>query len=169
MKKSDLKDGMIVETGEDLYLVCGDKFLSLNGYMQFKDYDENLKIKDEGFEKYNINFVYKTECWGLGLKDLLSKTTALKDLLSKTTALKLIWERKKEIDWSKVPFGTKVITSDCSDFEGALENEYIFVGYKEDLKRYPFIVALNLDKGATSFRYCKIHPLVKIKEEWYKE
>ncbi|HAT4343464.1 TPA: hypothetical protein I9085_002434 [Clostridium perfringens] len=159
MKKSDLKDGMIVETGENLYLVYGDKFLSLNGYMEFNDYDENLKIKDEEFEKYNINFVYKTECWGLGLKDLLSKTTALK----------LIWERKKEIDWSKVPFGTKVITSDCSDFEGALENEYIFVGYKEDLKRYPFIVALNLDKGATSFRYCKIHPLVKIKEEWYKE
>ena len=78
MKKSDLKDEMIVQTGEDLYLVCGDKFLSLNGYMEFKDYDENLKIKDEEFEKYNINFVYKTECWGLGLK--------------------LIWKRKKEID-----------------------------------------------------------------------
>ncbi|MGU8484948.1 hypothetical protein ACV3NV_14545 [Clostridium perfringens] len=160
MKKSDLKDGMIVETGEDLYLVCGDKFLSLNGYMQFKDYDENLKIKDEGFEKYNINFVYK-EAGSLGL--------GLKNLLNSTNLLEKIWERKKEIDWSKVPFGTKVITSDCSDFEGALENEYIFVGYKEDLKRYPFIVALNLDKGATSFRYCKIHPLVKIKEEWYKE
>ncbi|MDM0458224.1 hypothetical protein QTG90_11145 [Clostridium perfringens] len=158
MKKSDLKDGMIVKTGKAIYLVCGDKFLGLNGYMGFENYDENLKIKGNGFEILNINFVYETECWGLGLKDLLSKTTALK----------LIWERPREIDWSKVPFGTKVITSDCSDFEGALKNEYIFIGYKEDLKRYPFIVALNLDKGATSFRYCKIHPLVKIKEEWYK-
>lgn len=160
MKKSDLKDGMIVQTGEDLYLVCGDKFLSLNGYMEFKDYDENLKIKDEGFEKYNINFVYKEEgSLGLGLKNLLNSTKLLEK----------IWERPREIDWSKVPFGTKVLVSDFSDFKGALENEYIFVGYKESLKRYPFIVALNLDKGATSFRYCKIHPLVKIQEEWYKE
>lgn len=159
MKKSDLENGMIVQTGEDLYLVCGDKFLGLNGYMGFENYDESLNLKDEGFEKFNINFVYKTKSYGLGLEELLSEIKSLEK----------IWERPREIDWSKVPFGTKVITSDCSDFEGALENEYIFVGYKEDLKRYPFIVALNLDKGATSFRYCKIHPLVKIQEEWYKE
>lgn len=159
MKKSDLKDGMIVQTGEDFYLVCDYKFLSLNGYMGFADYDENLKMKDEGFEKFNINFVYKTKSYGLGLKELLSETKSLEK----------IWERPREIDWSKVPFGTKVLVSDFSDFKEALENEYFFVGYKESLKRYPFIVALNLDKGATSFRYCKIHPLVKIQEGWYKE
>ncbi|XZI43559.1 hypothetical protein ACSXEP_15600 (plasmid) [Clostridium perfringens] len=163
MKKSDLKDGMIVQTGEDLYLVCGDKFLSLislNGYMEFKDYDENLKIKDEGFEKYNINFVYK-EAGSLGL--------GLKNLLNSTNLLEKIWERPREIDWSKVPFGTKVLVSDFSDFEERLNREYIFVGYKEELEKYPFIVARVLEGEAVSFRYCKIHPDVKIQEEWYKE
>lgn len=156
MKKSDLKDGMIVKTGEDLYLVCDDKFLGLNGYMSFEDYDESLNLKDEGFEKFNINFVYKSETWGLGLKDLLTSTKLLKK----------IWERPREIDWSKVPFGTKVV---ASDFEERLHRQYIFVGYKEELKEYPFIVARVLDGEAVSFRYCKIHPDVKIQEEWYKE
>ncbi|WP_150542707.1 hypothetical protein [Clostridium perfringens] len=157
MKKSDLKDGMIVETGEDLYLVCGDKFLSLNGYMEFKDYDENLKIKDEGFEKYNINFVYKEEgSLGLGLKNLLNSTKLLKK----------IWERPREIDWSKVPFGTKVIASDDLNEDDELEK--IFVGYEPKLEEYPFIVAFDNCDDAQSFRYCKIHPSVKIKEEWYK-
>lgn len=160
MKKSDLKDGMIVQTGEDLYLVCGDKFLSLNGYMEFNDYDENLKIKDEGFEKYNINFVYK-EAGSLGL--------GLKNLLNSTNLLEKIWERKKEIDWSKVPFGTKVIASDDLNEEDEDVFEMIFVGYEPKLEEYPFIVAYDNDDDALSFRYCKIHPLVKIKEEWYKE
>ncbi|MDK0797141.1 hypothetical protein P5E92_12890 [Clostridium perfringens] len=155
MKKSDLKDGMIVQVGEDLYLVCDDKFLGLNGYMRFEDYDENLNLKDKRFEKFNINFVYKSETWGLGLKDLLTSTKLLK----------LIWERKKEIDWNKVPFGTKVV---ASDFEERLNRKYIFVGYKEELEKYPFIVARVLEGEAVSFRYCKIHPDVDIKEEWYK-
>lgn len=165
MKKSDLKDGMIVETGEDLYLVCGDKFLSLNGYMGFNDYDENLKIKDEEFEKYNINFVYKTECWGLGLKDLLSKTTALK----------LIWERKKEIDWSKVPFGIKVFVCDYPLSEEEIKNKcfhddeepYEFICYRDEIKK--FIVFDREYNEVYSFKYCYFHQSVKIKEEWYKE
>lgn len=146
MKKSDLKDGMIVQTGEDLYLVCGDKFLSLNGYMEFKDYDENLKIKDEEFEKYNINFVYKTECWGLGLK--------------------LIWKRKKEIDWSKVPFGTKVQASDHSDLKKCRRNS--LVSYEKRLKK-PFLIFNEELNEVFSYKYCRIHPSVKIQEEWYKE
>lgn len=160
MKKSDLKDGMIVETGEDLYLVCGDKFLSLNGYMQFKDYDENLKIKDEGFEKYNINFVYK-EAGSLGL--------GLKNLLNSTNLLEKIWERPREIDWSKVPFGTKVIVSDCLDDLNETDGfEYMFISYEPKLKESPFIVALNHNEEATSYKHCMIYPLVKISEEWYK-
>lgn len=160
MKKSDLKDGMIVQTGEDFYLVCDYKFLSLNGYMGFADYDENLKMKDEGFEILNINFVYETECWGLGLKDLLSKTTALK----------LIWERPREIDWSKVPFGTKVIVSDCLDNLNETDGfEYMFISYEPKLKEFPFIVALNHNEKVTSYKHCMIYPSVKIQEEWYKE
>ncbi|EIF6155373.1 hypothetical protein LFJ62_003080 [Clostridium perfringens] len=157
MKKSDLKDGMIVETGEDLYLVCGDKFLSLNGYMQFKDYDENLKIKDEGFEKYNINFVYK-EAGSLGL--------GLKNLLNSTNLLEKIWERKKEIDWSKVPFGTKVQASDHSALKESRRNS--LVSYEKRLKK-PFLIFNEELNEVFSYKYCRIHPSVKIQEEWYKE
>lgn len=165
MKKSDLKDGMIVKTGRAIYLVCGDKFLSLNGYMEFKDYDENLKIKGNGFEILNINFVYETECWGLGLKDLLSKTTALK----------LIWERKKEIDWSKVPKWTKVQVKDCEGEE--YKNRYFF-RYEKD-EDWPFRVFMLKDDEFTGYEHkeddeeifnlCRIHPSVSIQEEWYKE
>lgn len=165
MKKSDLKDGMIVKTGEDLYLVCGDKFLGLNGYMGFENYDENLNFKGKRFEEFNINFVYKTECWGLGLKDLLRKTTALK----------LIWERKKEIDWSKVPFGIKVFVCDYPLSEEEIKNKcfhddeepYEFICYRDEIKK--FIVFDREYNEVYSFKYCYFHQSVKIKEEWYKE
>lgn len=165
MKKSDLKDGMIVKTGKAIYLVCGDKFLGLNGYMGFENYDENLKIKGNGFEILNINFVYETECWGLGLKDLLSKTTALK----------LIWERKKEIDWSKVPFGVKVFVCDYPLTEEEIKNKcfyddeepFEFICYRDEIKK--FIVFDREYNEVYSFKYCYFHKSVKIKEEWYKE
>lgn len=166
MKKSDLKDGMIVQTGEDLYLVCGDKFLSLNGYMQFKDYDENLKIKDEGFEKYNINFVYK-EAGSLGL--------GLKNLLNSTKLLEKIWERPREIDWSKVPFGVKVFVCDYPLTEEEIKNKcfyddeepFEFICYRDEIKK--FIVFDREYNEVYSFKYCYFHKSVKIKEEWYKE
>lgn len=165
MKKSDLKDGMIVKTGKAIYLVCGDKFLGLNGYMGFENYDENLKIKGNGFEILNINFVYETECWGLGLKDLLSKTTALK----------LIWERPREIDWSKVPFGVKVFVCDYPLTEEEIKNKcfyddeepFEFICYRDEIKK--FIVFDREYNEVYSFKYCYFHKSVKIKEEWYKE
>ncbi|MDM0633599.1 hypothetical protein [Clostridium perfringens] len=163
MKKSDLKDGMIVETGEDLYLVCGDKFLSLNGYMQFKDYDENLKIKDEGFEKYNINFVYK-EAGSLGL--------GLKNLLNSTNLLEKIWERKKEIDWSKVPKWTKVRCKGEFGYYNAYHYEYIpneihcFGHTTRD--EFTFVTDPVVDYLSKRDTY-EIHPSIEIPEEWYKE
>ncbi|EOT2968665.1 hypothetical protein ACLBZI_002810 [Clostridium perfringens] len=160
MEISDLKDGMIVETGEDLYLVCGDKFLSLNGYMEFKDYDENLKIKDEEFEKYNINFVYK-EAGSLGL--------GLKNLLNSTNLLEKIWERPREIDWGKVPFGTKVIVTDHKEELNEDCGEYVmFVGYNPKLETYPFIVTHSEKDYVSSYAYCMIDPSQEIKEDWYK-
>lgn len=162
MKKSDLKDGMIVKTGKAIYLVCGDKFLGLNGYMGFENYDENLKIKGNGFEILNINFVYETECWGLGLKDLLSKTTALK----------LIWERKKEIDWSKVPKWTKVRCKGEFGYYNAYHYEYIpneihcFGHTTRD--GFTFVTDPVVDYLSKRDTY-EIHPSIEIPEEWYKE
>lgn len=162
MKKSDLKDGMIVKTGKAIYLVCCDKFLGLNGYIGFENYDENLKIKGNGFEILNINFVYETECWGLGLKDLLSKTTALK----------LIWERKKEIDWSKVPKWTKVRCKGEFGYYNAYHYEYIpneihcFGHTTRD--EFTFVTDPVVDYLSKRDTY-EIHPSIEIPEEWYKE
>lgn len=161
MKKSDLKDGMIVQTEEDLYLVCGDKFLGLNGYMGFEDYDESLNLKDEEFEKYNINFVYKTKSYGLGLEELLSETKSLEK----------IWERPREIDWSKVPKWTKVQVK----FPGEIEWEnYLFTDYLPN-NVFKFHVAGFKDDEFTGYEatrhqveYCRIHESVEIKEEWYR-
>ncbi|EOU1893580.1 hypothetical protein GZ980_002821 [Clostridium perfringens] len=162
MKKSDLKDGMIVQTGKEIYLVCGDKLLGLNGCMGFENYDENLKIKGNGFEILNINFVYETECWGLGLKDLLSKTTALK----------LIWERKKEIDWSKVPKWIKVRCKGEFGYYNAYHYEYIpneihcFGHTTRD--EFTFVTDPVVDYLSKRDTY-GIHPSIEIPEEWYKE
>lgn len=160
MKKSDLKDGMIVQTGEDLYLVCGDKFLGLNGYMGFEDYDESLNLKDEEFEKYNINFVYKTKSYGLGLEELLSETKSLEK----------IWERPREIDWSKLPRWIKVQVKDYP--EEPWHNAY-FIGLDDLNEDYPykatFCDAFTLiENSICGYIQCRIHPEQEIKEEWYK-
>ena len=161
MEISDLKDGMIVETGEDLYLVCGDKFLSLNGYMEFKDYDENLKIKDEEFEKYNINFVYK-EAGSLGL--------GLKNLLNSTNLLEKIWERPREIDWTKVPRWIKVQVKDYH--EEPWRNAY-FIRLDDSNGDYPYKITFCdtftlVENCICGYMQCRIHPEQEIKEEWYK-
>ena len=59
LKKSDLKTGMIIETGydEELYLVLGGKFVNskLQGY-ELDDYDDNLV--DQLFKPASISKVY---------------------------------------------------------------------------------------------------------------
>lgn len=162
MKKSDLKDGMIVQTGEDLYLVCGDKFLGLNGYMGFEDYDESLNLKDEEFEKFNINFVYKTKSYGLGLEELLSETKSLEK----------IWERPREIDWSKVPKWIKVRCKGEFGYYNAYHYEYIpneihcFGHTTRD--EFTFVTDPVVDYLSKRDTY-EIHPSIEIPEEWYKE
>lgn len=151
MEKSDLKDGMIVEYKDGKFgLKLGTRIISQNEHLELEDLEENLTTENELdvivriYESVNVYFFSE---------------------INDKNKLKLIWERPREIDWSKVPFGTKVV---ASDFEESLKRKYIFVVYKEELEKYPFIVAEVLDGEAVSFRYCKIHPDVKIKEEWYK-
>lgn len=156
MKKSDLKDGMIIEfrnIEEGLGVVINNLILFKDAYYCLDNFTENLDnthLKDLDVIKVCV----------------LNAHVTMNEILSgKKELLKVMWERKKEIDWNKVPFGTKVV---ASDFEERLNREYIFVGYKEELEKYPFIVARVLEGEAVSFRYCKIHPDVDIKEEWYK-
>ncbi|WP_075824050.1 hypothetical protein [Clostridium perfringens] len=160
MKKSDLKDGMIVkiegysnEEYDGLMLVLGEFFFDINGYEKKTNFDENMINID--LKKVKITEVYE-----------VIEPFSLKEILNEGKGLRLIWKRPREIDWSKVPFGTKVQASDHSDLKGSRHNS--LVSYEKRLKK-PFLIFNEELNEVFSYKYCRIHPSVKIQEEWYKE
>ncbi|WP_283695778.1 hypothetical protein [Clostridium perfringens] len=156
MKKNDLENGMIVEIRKGLrFLILDENLIGDDLFNSLNSYDEQMNDKLFNDSDYDIIKVYK-----FNGRVVLSEIFEDKNL-------KLIWEKEREIDWSKVSKGIKVIVSDKKE-ETYHPNELdrIFIGYEPMLEERPFIVKGLL--GATSFRYCKIHPSVEIKEEWYK-
>lgn len=84
-------------------------------------------------------------------------------------------EFKREIDWSKVPRGTKVQVKDREG--GKWENSY-FIKYESSKEEYPFQVnewqdddytGFKMEQYSDFYKYCRIHESVAIPEEWYKE
>ena len=127
MRKSDLKDGMVVEYRNGLRrFVLGDKLLGEHGNANIEEYDEELKYID-GESTLDIVKVYTVEsslCVAIG-SIFLNKH------------LNLIWERVKEIDWAKVPFGTWVIVADHKEELNVDDGEYVmFVGYEPKLENW---------------------------------
>ena len=90
-------------------------------------------------------------------------------------SLRKRWERPREIDWSKVPFGVKVFVCDYPLTEEEIKNKcfyddeepFEFICYRDEIKK--FIVFDREYNEVYSFKYCYFHQSVKIKEEWYKE
>lgn len=155
MKKSDLKDGMIVEYKDGKFgLKLGARIISQNEHLELEDLEENLTTTNELdvivriYESVNVYFFSE---------------------INDKSKLKLIWERPREIDWAKVPFGTKVIaTDDKEDFKSGCGKHGVFVGYEPMLGEHPFIIA-NYEKDFVySYTYCMIDPSQEIKEDWYK-
>lgn len=84
-------------------------------------------------------------------------------------------EFKREIDWSKVPRGTKVQVRDCEEWERWI-NAYFVEQTKSTT--HPFRTSICLDDEFTGvtmegnahlWKYCRIHESVEILDEWYKE
>lgn len=84
-------------------------------------------------------------------------------------------EIQREIDWTKVPRGTKVQVKDNE--KGSWRNAYFSKFIKEN-EEYSFrasfvnddkFTGLSLDDSTWSYKYCRIHPTVEILDEWYKE
>lgn len=84
-------------------------------------------------------------------------------------------EFKREIDWTKVPRGTKVQVSLTEN--GDWFNRYFIDTGKKD-GEHAFVTSLALDDDFTSYEmedfsdgweYCRIHESVEIPDEWYKE
>lgn len=166
MEKKDLKNGMVVEITREgiekvLFLVLNERLIGEYEYWDINSFDENMKntlLEDIYISKvYNIKKPYN-----------LSEIFALEDL-------ELIWEKEKEIDWNKVPEGTKVQVSDFRD-----DCDWVNRYFRScNPKGFPFFTfeVWNRDKdkftkkgfeGREQWKFCKIHPEVKIKEEWYK-
>lgn len=160
MKKSDLRDGMVIDdkTGEKGFILNG-YINKKNGCVSLANYNEDLTHKFR--EKLDIKKVYKVD-----------GPCKLDELLNKVI---LIWERPKEIDWSKVPKWTKIQIKYGGN--GRWRNRY-FIRFNP-YKKTPYIVSV-LDKfifddelgqdfsKTNSYKYCRIHPLVVIPEEWYR-
>lgn len=160
MKKSDLKSGMVIEWKEGYkFLIVGQSAIGRNGKHSLSTYTEDLK-DNLGSVSYDIVKVYTTNNENINLNNIFDENY-----------LDLIWEREREIDWSKVPEWTKVQVK----FPGEIEWEnYLFTNYLPN-NVFKFHVAGFKDDEFTGYEatrhqaeYCKIHPSVKIKEEWYK-
>lgn len=167
--KKDLMTGDIVVTrmkGNAILIGSGFKKVeylkSTSRISSLENYNEDLIIKGENIPEYDIMKVYRIT------KE--SKFDSLEDLINTLPKgkVELIWEREREIDWSKVPKWTKVQVRDY-DFED-WKNRY-FIGYREDMHKYsvtPHDEFTYNEGDESEWKKIKIYDESDIKEEWYK-
>lgn len=140
MKKSDLKDGMIVELRNgDICIVLGDKLLDTNDYAYIDGYDDDLT--DEYQKDLDIVKVYKDKSL-CGLESRYERDN-----------LKLLWEREDKIDWTKVEFGTKVRVWDKGE---SLAYEGLFLEYVSEDEECPFRVYSEDIKDVVMWECCEL-------------
>ncbi|MGL4850911.1 MAG: hypothetical protein ACRC28_18650 [Clostridium sp.] len=151
MKKSDLKSGMIVELRDGTNMVLiGDRFIGEASYLSISNMQDNLTCGTTGvFKSCDIMKVYNSEiCY------FHSVNTHKKSLL---------WEREKEIDWSKVPIGTKVEVRDRYTQEW---KECSFLIWTGDVCSDVYCFLTYSESSTDFWQQCRIAG--EIKEEWCK-
>ena len=126
MGKNDLKNGMIVT------LRRGVEKIVIGGCL----FNEEGTITSK-LDYYNDDLTYTNNCTS-------------EDIMKIEYGGKVIWER--EIEWDKVPFGTKVRVWDDDELDN-LVGRFI---YYEESYAYPFLVFVESEKDTNSFRYCEI-------------
>ena len=166
--KEDLQTGHIVVTrGEGNAILLGESFKRSSYLMnelcmsELIDYNYDLKTKSGTIEHYTIDKVYKI------VRGTYSLETLIDELPEDGVAL--IWERKKEIDWSKVPKFTRVQVRDGNE-EDWLER--YFIGYTGD-NIAPYIATaygeFTYKKNTNTYwNQIRIYDESEIQEEWYK-
>lgn len=158
MRVVDLEYGMVVENRKGtFYLVRRDlegRFVvtGKTKWDELSNYKDNLK--HVAFPQLDIIRVYES----------VGKTF---DTIFDKCNLKLIWEREREIDWSKVPKWTKV---QVRDFEGEeWKNSYFIGSSTNGVFKATYFDEFTFSEGDEYEWYqCKIYPSVETKEEWYK-
>ena len=164
MKKSDLENGMILESVNGLLrMVMGKNLISGNGFLSLDTFTDDLEYVGH-LASCTINKIYRVSS---------DKCYHLDDIFDKSK-LDLIWERPKEINWPKIPKWTKVLVKDKDERE--YQNAY-FMGVDSENGETQFAVTfydmfIFADRcGEGEFEYfdcCKLHPLEKVKAGWYK-
>ena len=167
--KKDLMTGDIVVTrmkGNAILIGSGFKkfeyLKSTSSISSLENYNEDLIIKGENIPAYDIMKVYRIT------KE--SKFDSLEDLINTLPKgkIELIWEREREIDWSKVPKWTRVQVKDHNSDDWM--NRY-FIGL--EYNNYPYLATkrgeFTYEEGNdTGWRQIRIYDKSDIKEEWYK-
>ena len=165
--KEDLQTGHIVVTrGEGNAILIGKSFKRSSYLMdelvmsELIDYNYDLKTKSGAIEHYTIDKVYKI------VKGTYSLETLIDELPK--DGVELIWERKKEIDWSKVPKFTRVQVR--YDNEDEWKDRY-FIKYVEN-RQQPYFVTyygeFTYDGYCTGWNQIRIYDESEIREDWYK-
>ncbi|MCC3870265.1 hypothetical protein [Terrisporobacter mayombei] len=148
MNKSDLKDGMIVE------LKKGTRFMLVNDCLYNEKNDYNLSHYNDKLICTHITKILDiVKVYTIDISKFVKNefdSIKLKDMLE-DKYLKLIWKRE-EIDWSKVPIGTKVLVSDTKInwFNG------IFLRKIEHSKNDNCFRIVNLSGDVERWKYCKL-------------
>ena len=146
MKKSDLKSGMVVE------LRKGTRFMYINDYLYNEMHEYNIShYNDDLIHVQNVRICDVVKVFKIDRSKLKCqfKNITLYELLT-DEFLELIWQRD-EVDWSKVPFGTKVRVW---DYAGDTKYDGRFLSYCEEHEN-SFHVFLHEDcYGA--FRHCEL-------------
>ena len=147
MKKSDLKDGMKVKLREGSYMsaLVSRGLLYSIPESECDYYSEYLELKS-----YTDDLSHSAE------EDFIEKDFDIMKIYDIQD--KLIWERK-EVDWSKVPFGTKVKCWDDTDKE---PYNGVFLEYNSD-NMYPFQV--YVPKKDCAWENCELAEEVQEAEE----
>ena len=153
MKKSDLRNGMIVECKDGIRgIFLGDRIIFDYGFTRDSFIQDDLTCKDR--DEFDIIAIYQcVDAWDI--------TDIFKD-----KCLKLLWKRERKIDYNKVPRWTRVQVRDNDNEDW--KNRY-FLG--RDGK---WFLATGRDKFSyeedcfSQYEQCRIHSSVDIKEEWYK-
>lgn len=167
---NDIQTGDIVVTKDrdKAIVIAGRLKTAYNMFTEYglgdlSDYDNDLLTIDRNISEFDIERVYRIiNCCDYGLNKIIDNLPEDK--------VELIWERKKEIDWTKVPKFTKVQVKDSGTTKW--ENRY-YIGYdKECMYSYkttccdPFTYETNTREE--SWEKIRIYDESDIKEEWYK-
>ena len=136
---------------------------------EFKEGDKFVYyIDDTGHYLY-----VKTDLFGDLMLVRENENTSVASILLSVSTIKFI-KIEKDIDWSKIPRGTKVQYKNYEEHEwnnGYFIKEYEYSGYSFEiskLKEDDSFSELTMEDCCDYYRYCRIHPDVEIKEEWYK-